>query len=95
MLTTSANGEEGCAKSASECVGCAVCWTPGEGGRAEFPEMKDRRGRGPKTEEVTWVASGLRKISLSKYLLVSGGSCWMFLLPTRQLSGCDGKEGRE
>lgn len=80
MLTTIANGEDGCAKSASECVGCAFGSTPGEGGSALLPEMKLRRGRGPSMDEVTCVASGFKKISLSKNFFVRGGSCWMFLL---------------
>jgi len=79
MLITSANGEDGCWKSASEWVGCAFGSTPGEGGRAELPDMKLSLGRGPRIEEVTWVARGLKKISLWKNFFVGGGSCWMLL----------------
>jgi hypothetical protein len=79
MLITIANGEDGCWKSASECVGCAFGSTPGEGGRAELPDMKERRGRGPRIDEVTWVARGLKKISRSKNFFVRGEPCWMLL----------------
>ncbi len=79
MLITIAKGEEGCWKSASECVGCAFGVSPWMGGSAEFPEMNDRRGRGPMMEEVTCVANGLKKISRSKNFLVRGGSCCIFL----------------
>ena len=73
---TSAKGEEGCAKSASECTGWRV---GGDEGRAELAEMNESLGFGPKTEEVICVAIGFRKISGSKYVFDNGGSCWMFL----------------
>lgn len=79
MLTTSANGELGCAKSASEWVGCALDSIPGDRGSALFPETKDNLGFGPRTEDVTCVAIGLRKISGEKYFFVRGGSCWILL----------------
>jgi hypothetical protein len=60
-------------------VGCAFGVSPCMGGSAEFPEMKERRGRGPMMEEVTCVANGLKKISRSKNFVVRGGSCWIFL----------------
>jgi hypothetical protein len=41
--------------------------------------MKDNLGLGlgPRIEEVTWVARGLRKMLGSKYRFVVGGSCWI------------------
>jgi hypothetical protein len=79
MFTTSANGELGWSKSASEWIGCDCGSTPRAGGKAVFPDTNDNLGFGPRTEDVICVASGFRKISGSKYFFVRGGSCWMFL----------------
>lgn len=79
MLTTSANGEFGCAKSASECVGWAFGSISGDRGSALLPDMKDSLGPGPTTDGVTCVASGLSRMSREKYRSVRGGSCWIFL----------------
>jgi hypothetical protein len=79
IFTTRANGEDGCAKSASECVGCACGAMAGVGGKALLPDMKLSLGFGPRIEDVIWLARGLRKISRSKKALVRGGSCWIFL----------------
>lgn len=51
----------------------------GVGGMAVLPEIKERRGLGPRTEEVTCVARGLRKMDGEKWVAVRGGSCWMLL----------------
>ena len=80
MFTTSANGDVGCAKSASEWTGWRCGAIGGVGGRAELPEIKDNLGLGPRIEEVTCVAMGLRKMAGSKYVFDRGGSCWMLLL---------------
>ena len=50
------------------------------GARAVLPDMKESLGLGPRAVEVTWEASGFRKMEGSKYFLVRGGSCWMFLI---------------
>jgi hypothetical protein len=102
ILTTNANGEDRCAKSASLCAGCRCGFVPALGARAELPETKDKRGLGPRMEEVTWVARGLRKISRSKYCETRGGSCWMVLFRKIRVGtfGClsycqDQKRGRK
>lgn len=78
-LTTSAKGQSGWAKSASLWTGWERGGDVGVGGRAVFAEMKERRGLGPRREVVRWVASGLRRMVVSQWGKVRGGSCWMFL----------------
>ena len=49
------------------------------GVRALFPDRNDSLGFGPRRQEVTWAARGFKKMLESKYFVVAGGSCWMFL----------------